>query len=130
MTSATATAHWARVVIDSPGREVTLLGTLGVRTVPEVRSQLQRTLGGGTGDLVLHLADAEIADATGLGLLVGLHQRARAAGRRLVIAEASERLERLLRITRLHLVLARLDTHGLPGGVELSAMMPPLPPVR
>lgn len=96
--------------VDSPGREATIRGSLGVRTVPELRAQLQRLLAGGSGDLVLHLGQAEISDATGLGVLVGLHQRARRSGRRLVIAEASERLERLLRLTKLHLVLARLDT--------------------
>lgn len=108
--AAAGTPQGFELVVDSPGREATLKGALGVRTVSEVRSQLQRLLTGGEGDLVLHLGEAEILDATGLGVLVGLHQRARRAGRRLVIAEASERLERLLRITKLHLVLARIDT--------------------
>lgn len=107
--AAAGTPQGFELVIDSPGREATLRGSLGVRTVSEIRSRLQRLLNEGDGDLVLHLGEAEILDATGLGVLVGLHQRARRAGRRLVIAEASERLERLLRITKLHLVLARID---------------------
>lgn len=98
------------LLIDSPGREATIRGNLGVSTVPELRGHLQRMLAAGDGDLVLHLREAEVLDATGLGVLVGLHQRARRQNRRLVIAEASERLERLMRLTRLHLVLARLDT--------------------
>ncbi|WP_153396642.1 STAS domain-containing protein [Ornithinicoccus halotolerans] len=118
------------ILVDSPGREVTLRGPLQVRTVPDVRAALHRALLGGQGDLVLHLAEAEVADATGLGMLVGLHHRARRLGRRLVIAEATERLERLLRITRLHLVLARLDgsrAWELPGPVPGA---PPFPPIR
>jgi anti-anti-sigma factor len=88
-------------------------------------------LAGGDGDLVLHLGQAEISDATGLGVLVGLHQRARRSGRRLVIAEASERLERLLRLTKLHLVLARVDSasalSAYPGPVP-GVQLPSVPP--
>lgn len=112
--------------IDSPGREATINGQLGVRTVPELRAHLQRLLAAGEGDLVLHLRDAEVADATGLGVLVGLHQRAKRANRRLVIAEASERLERLMRVTRLHLVLARVDAVHL--GTPVVGYTPQLPP--
>lgn len=111
------------LLIDSPGREATIRGKLGVSTVPELRGHLQRMLAAGDGDLVLHLRDAEVVDATGLGVLVGLHQRARRQNRRLVIAEASERLERLMRITRLHLVLARVDT------MHSGGAMPHLPPM-
>lgn len=126
MTAVTMTLP-VEVSIDSPGREATVRGRLGVRTVPALRAQLQRLLAEGDGDLVLHLGEAEVADATGLGVLVGLHQRAGRAGRRLVIAEASERLERLLRITKLHLVLARVDTGParLSGLSQLSAMTNP-----
>lgn len=113
--------------IDSAGREATIRGQLGVRTVPELRAQLQRLLAAGEGDLVLHLRDAEVADATGLGVLVGLHQRARRQNRRLVIAEASERLERLMRITRLHLVIARVDTLSITGPVPQMGSAPQMP---
>ncbi|HLS46624.1 MAG TPA: STAS domain-containing protein [Ornithinicoccus sp.] len=113
--------------IDSPGREATIRGQLGVRTVPELRGHLQRLLAAGEGDLVLHLSDAEVADATGLGVLVGLHQRAKRQNRRLVIAEASERLERLMRISRLHLVLARVDTVHSGGPMRQVPMMPMQP---
>lgn len=108
--SAVGAAMPLEFVVDSPGREATITGTLGVRTVSDARSRLQALLEGGDGDLVLHLGRAEVADATGLGVLVGLHQRAARKGRRLVIAEASERLERLLKLTKLHLVLSRLDS--------------------
>lgn len=113
------------MLVNSPGREATIRGELGVRTVPELRHHLQRLLTAGEGDLVLHLNDAEVADATGLGVLVGLHQRARRHNRRLVIAEASERLERLMRVSRLHLVLARLDTVSSGGPLPHIPVLPP-----
>lgn len=127
MTAVVWAGQGVELSIDSAGREATIRGQLGVRTVPELRAQLQRILTAGEGDFVLHLRDAEVADATGLGVLVGLHHRARRQNRRLVIAEASERLERLMRITRLHLVLARVDTMAVTG--PLPQVGGPLPPV-
>ncbi len=118
------------VLVEAPGREVRLRGAINVHTVPDLRVQLQRILEGGDGDLVLHLAEAEVHDATGLGVLVGAHHRALRTGRRLVIAEASERLERLLRVTRLHLVLARLDDPASPSAARILRSVPSLPPVR
>lgn len=118
------------VLIESPGQEMRLRGPLNVHTVPDLRAQLQRVLEGGEGDLVLHLAEAEVRDATGLGVLVGAHHRALRRGRRLVIAETSERLERLLRITKLHLVLARLEDQGSPSSTRIARSAPMLPPVR
>lgn len=130
MTAATWAGPGIELFIDSPGREATIRGDLGVRTVPELRAQLQRMLAAGEGDLVLHLREAEVADATGLGVLVGLHQRARRQNRRLVIAEASERLERLMRITRLHLVLARVEgLHAPLPPVQPGAGLPSLGPM-
>lgn len=128
MTAVAWTGPGIELLVDSPGREATIRGELGVSTVPELRAHLQRILAAGDGDLVLHLREAEVADATGLGVLVGLHQRARRQNRRLVIAEASERLERLMRITRLHLVIARVEgLHAVEPprvqvGVSLGAM--------
>lgn len=127
MTAVAWAAPGIELSIDSPGREATIRGQLGVRTVPELRGHLQRLLAAGEGDLVLHLSDAEVADATGLGVLVGLHQRAKRQNRRLVIAEASERLERLMRISRLHLVLARVDTVHSGGPMRQVPMMPMQP---
>jgi anti-anti-sigma factor len=97
----------ADVAEDSPGRIVTVTGRLDVRTVADVRIALHDIVDRGEGDLLIHLADAEVCDATGLGVIVGVHHRARRAGRRLVIADASPRLERLLRAARLTRVLAR-----------------------
>lgn len=126
----TAVAGGLDIDVETPG-VMRLRGALNVHTVPDLRVQLQRVLDSGEGDLVLHLGEAEVHDATGLGVLVGAHHRALRRGRRLVIAETSDRLDRLLRLTKLHLVLARLDAappHTTAGRIVRSA--PTLPPVR
>ena len=91
------------------GREVALSGRLDVHTVADLRVRLHEVLDRGEGDLLVHLAEAEVCDATGLGLVVGTHHRARRMGRRLVLVDVSPRLDRLLRASRLHRVLARAD---------------------
>lgn len=84
---------------------VVLTGRLDVATVSAVRDRLDAALGSGLGDLVVNLAGVEVMDATGLGMLVGLHRRAAKAGRRLVLRDVPPRLLRLLTATRLHKVL-------------------------
>jgi len=91
----------------SAGQEVTVSGRLDVTSVDEVRQALYDILDRGAGDLLVHLAQAEVHDAAGLGMIVGIHHRARRVGRRLVLVDVSPRLDRLLRASRLHRVLAR-----------------------
>src|SRR5450756_2666286 len=95
------------------GQEVSVTGRLDVNTVAVVRLGLQDIMDRGVGDLLLHLADAEIHDATGLGVIVGAHHRARRAGRRLVLVDVSPRLDRILRASRLHRVLTRGSGEGV-----------------
>lgn len=87
------------------GGLVVLRGRLDVSTVGDVRTALHEALGTGAGDLVVDVALVEIADATGLGVLVGAHRRAERLDRRLVLRGVPPRLERLLRATRLHRIL-------------------------
>ena len=89
------------------GQEVVIRGRLDVHTVADVRLALHDIVDHGQGDVMLHLADAEVHDATGLGVIVGAHHRARRAGRRVVLVSVSARIDRLLRASRLHRVLAR-----------------------
>jgi anti-sigma B factor antagonist len=89
------------------GQEVSVSGRLDVNSVAEVRLALQDILGRGVGDLLIHLAQAEVCDATGLAVIVGVHHRARQLGRRLVLVDVSPRLDRLLRASRLNRVLVR-----------------------
>jgi len=105
------------------GQEVSVSGRLDVNTVAAVRLGLQDIMDRGVGDLLLHLADAEVHDATGLGVIVGAHHRARRAGRRLVLVDVSPRLDRLLRASRLHRVLTRGDGEGAVTELSLNAVV-------
>jgi anti-anti-sigma factor len=105
------------------GQEVSVTGRLDVNTVAAVRLGLQDIMDRGVGDLLLHLADAEVHDATGLGVIVGAHHRARRAGRRLVLVDVSPRLDRLLRASRLHRVLTRGDGEGAVTELSLNAVV-------
>ena len=82
-----------------------------------VRTALHTALVGGDGDLVVHLVDAQVWDAAGLGVVVGAHHRAERLGRRLVVADASPRLCRLLAGTRLVRVM---NVSGACGYVPLA----------
>jgi anti-sigma B factor antagonist len=103
------------------GQEVSVSGRLDVHTVAEVRQALHDILGRGIGDLLIHLVEAEVYDATGLGMIVGAHHHARRVGRRLVLVDVSPRLDRLLRASRLHRVLARALDGGPAAVVSLTA---------
>jgi anti-sigma B factor antagonist len=85
--------------------EVLLTGRLDCRSAGEVRDTLHAVLGAGSGRLVVDLTGVELLDATGLGVLVGAHRRARLAGRDLVLRGASARVTRLLRVSRLDRVI-------------------------
>jgi anti-sigma B factor antagonist len=95
------------------GQEVSVSGWLDVNTVAEVRSALHDILDRGVGDLLIHLAEAEVHDTTGLAVILGVHHRARRLGRRLVLVDVSARLDRLLRASHLNRVLIR----GVDDGV-------------
>jgi anti-anti-sigma factor len=103
----------ARVAENSVGQEVTVCGRLDVTTVAEVRLALHDILDRGVGDLLVHLAQAEVQDATGLGVIVGVHHRARRVGRRLVLVDVSPGLDRLLRGSRLHRSLVRVSAEDV-----------------
>lgn len=113
-------SHEARIEVLRPGAELSVTGELNVHTVADVRVALSRAIDDGVGDLTVHLGEAEIGDATGLGVIVGAHHRAQRAGRRLVLADASMRLERLMRATGLHRVIP-LSRQLLPQPVILPA---------
>ena len=88
------------------GGEVELVGRLDVRGAAAAREALHEALARGEGDLVVDLSGIELVDATGLGVLVGTHRRARVAGRRLVLGNATPRVARMLSLTRIDRIIA------------------------
>ncbi|WP_347354735.1 STAS domain-containing protein [Intrasporangium sp.] len=99
------------LVLDAPdGHDVVIEGPLDVHTVPDIRDALHEVISRGPGELRLHLDRAEIGDATGLGVIVHLHRRARREQRRLWLVGSSERTTRLVRGCRLDHILAPAAT--------------------
>jgi anti-anti-sigma factor len=84
---------------------VVVSGRLDGRHAGPARDALHAALGSGSGRVVVDLSGVELLDATGLGVLVGAHRRARAQGRELVLRGTPPRIARLLALTRLHRVL-------------------------
>jgi anti-sigma B factor antagonist len=85
--------------------EVLLSGRLDCRSAGQVRDTLHTVLAAGSGRMVVDLSGIELLDATGLGVLVGAHHRARRSGRDLVLRDAPARVARLLRMARLDRVI-------------------------
>jgi anti-anti-sigma factor len=92
------------VVSVAAGCELVLSGQLDVRSAGDVREALHGAIEGGTGDLVVDVSGVDLIDATGLGVLLGAHRRAAQVGRRVVLRDASPRVARILRLTRLNRV--------------------------
>lgn len=103
------------------GQAVSITGRIDVRTVPDVRLLLHEIIDTGAGDLLMHLADAEIGDATGLGVLVEAYNRARRAGRRLAVVDMTARTERLLRAARLDRALVTRPAEPTTAEAPLTA---------
>ena len=91
-------------VTDDGGVE--LAGRLDVRGAAAAREALHEALARGSDRLVVDLSGVELLDATGLGVLVAAHRRARLQDRELVLRDAGPRVARLLALTRLDRVIA------------------------
>ena len=85
------------------GVRVRIVGRIDASTVADIRIGLQEVVSGaGGGPVLVDLADAEIGDATALGLLVEIRRHARRVGCVLHVVEACPRTSRLIRRARLH----------------------------
>ena len=102
----TAPARPTRVETLLPGRLLRITGPISTRSSGSVRTALREAIDEGRGDVLVNLAGAQVWDATGLGVLVGAHHRARRCGRRLVVVDPSPRMRSLLTTTKLDRVLA------------------------
>jgi anti-anti-sigma factor len=93
------------VVNVASGYELAVSGRVDMHTASDVRDALHAAIDAGTGDLVVDVSGVDLIDMTGLGVLIGAHRRAVLANRRVVLRDASPRMLRILRMTRLHRVL-------------------------
>ena len=81
------------------GSTVTVDGDIDAHSCPELTAALDPLPG--SGDVRVDLAAVGFMDSSGLRVLIGAHQRADAAARRLVIAQPSSAVQRLIEISGL-----------------------------
>lgn len=80
---------------------VRLSGEIDIFTTKAMRQRLLKALRRTSGGLVVNLSQVTFCDAGGLGVLVGIQQRARREGVTFALAAPRPQMTRLLRITGL-----------------------------
>jgi anti-sigma B factor antagonist len=80
---------------------VTLTGELDISTAPRLEDDLRRVEADGPALVAIDLSGLDFMDSTGLRLVIAADGRAREAGRRLVLVQGNDMVQRVLRITRL-----------------------------
>ena len=80
-----------------------LEGALDISTVQRAEAELKRaesSLGGDGALVALDLRGLEFMDSTGLRFVIAAHSRAREAGRRFVVIQGPDAVDRVFRVTR------------------------------
>jgi anti-sigma B factor antagonist len=88
---------------------VAFSGELDLSTAPVLREELLQALCVPASDIVVDLREVVFMDSTGLGLLIGAHRRAQAAGASVRVVCTQPDLLRVLRVSGLDQVLT-VDT--------------------
>ena len=83
------------------GAHVAMTGELDIATAPKLEEEVRRLEAEGRNLIVLDLRGLEFMDSSGLRALLAADARARDRGARLVIVRGDDRIQRVLRITRL-----------------------------
>jgi anti-sigma B factor antagonist len=85
---------------------VAVSGELDIYASPRLRGTLVDLVQAGARQLVVDTSDVTFIDSTGLGVLIGILKRVRAAGGQLRVVACGEAVLRMLRVTGLHQVFA------------------------
>jgi anti-sigma B factor antagonist len=83
------------------GAVVHVAGEVDIVTAPELQLQLDTLLGSGCTELVLDLSAVQFIDAAGIGVLVGVGQRATHSGGHLTLRRPSPTVRQLLTVAEL-----------------------------
>lgn len=97
------------LVIHPAADGVRLVGEIDAASTPELIARLD-PLPVVDGDIVIDLSEVTFIDSSGLRALISAHQRAEQAGRRVVMAQPSAVVRRLLDISGLVPYLHVIDT--------------------
>jgi anti-sigma B factor antagonist len=88
---------------------VVLVGELDLSTVAKVQDELRRVEESEPATVVIDLSRLTFLDSTGLRCIVTADERARAAGRRIVVVRGPDPVQRVFAITRLEDRLEMVD---------------------
>ena len=88
---------------------VGLVGELDLSTVAKVQAELRRVEASAPPTVVIDLSRVTFLDSTGLRCIVTADERARDAGRRMVIVRGPDPVQRVFSITRLEERLEMVD---------------------
>ena len=95
---------------DRPGgAQVALVGELDIATAPKLDEEVRRLEAEGRELIVIDLRGLEFMDSGGLRALLAADARARERGARVVIVRGDDRIQKVLRITRLDERLEMVD---------------------
>jgi len=97
---------------------VALTGELDLATAPKLEDELRRVEARRPALVVIDLKPLSFMDSSGLRALIAADSRAREAGSRLVLVRGDERVQRVLRITRLDERLEIVDDADAPTAAE------------
>ena len=92
------------------GVQIALSGELDLASAARLEDELKSIEGSNPGVIVLDLQALSFMDSSGLRTLLAADSRARERGGRLVIVRGDERVQRVLRITRLDERLEIVDS--------------------
>lgn len=97
------------------GQRLRISGRVRILDIPDMRVPFLTAVDAGVGDLEVDVAGVVVTDLAVVGLLLELHRRAERRGRRLVIDNVPNDLDRLLRRTRVNRVLQRKEFDAVPA---------------
>ncbi|POM27275.1 Anti-sigma-B factor antagonist [Actinomadura rubteroloni] len=89
---------------------VTVHGEIDVFTSPGLRETLLDLIDDGALHLLVDLGDVTFLDSTGLGVLVGAYHRLRARSGTMAFACATDRVQRVFRVTQLSKIFTLYPT--------------------
>jgi anti-sigma B factor antagonist len=91
---------------------IALMGELDLSTVAKVQEELRKVEADSPPTVVVDLSRLTFLDSTGLRCIVTADERARGAGRRVVIVRGPDAVQRVFAITRLEERLEMVDDAG------------------
>lgn len=101
---------------------VSLAGELDLVNAPRWEQELNAIEADSPATLILDLRGITFIDSTGLRAVIGADQRARSAGRRLVVVRGAQAVDRLFAVTQLDQRLEIVDDPGSVGSPGLAGV--------